>query len=351
MKNIFLPLCLLSICTITHSQSFKVHSSNLCGFSVQVPEDATVFAETAEYGIVFRSEYWQKMLCFTPTSFTNPASLSDSDVSSFLLPNSMSPIESSYMIEGKYRVQKIKITNGQESYAGYCIFRSWKANKGIAVILMYGDVNGFNDRLQTLALQYVKGFNNTSYQIINPSSQKNSDTPEYQSNSYQPVVSNKPSYITKYSKYLSPANDNKRRPKNLLNGVYRNSSTIASNSYSDGSSAYMIAEYYYIFLSNGAYCSIKGAASSSFKEGAIEDKSEEIMDHGHWYIDNIEFDGEIKNTVFLKSRKNNSTSYEQWLYHTFLYNQPVLFDREPRVYGRPIKFTTKIDLVKIEDER
>ena len=150
---------------------------------------------------------------------------------------------------------------------------------------------------------------------------------------------------------MSPANDNKRRPKNLLNGVYRNSSTIASNSYSDGSSAYMIAEYYYIFLSNGAYCSIKGAASSSFKEGAIEDKSEEIMDHGHWYIDNIEFDGEIKNTVFLKSRKNNSTSYEQWLYHTFLYNQPVLFDREPRVYGRPIKFTTKIDLVKIEDER
>ncbi len=333
-----------------YSQSFKVHNSNLCGFSVQVPEDATVYAETADYGIVFRSEYWQKMLCFTPTSFINPASLSDSELGNFLMMNSMSPVETSSLIEGKYRVQKIKMTNGQESYAGYCIFRSWNATKGIAIIMMYVEVNGFGEKLQTFALEYAKGFNNSSYKMINPLAQSQNATEETITSYNQPASSNSPSYITKYAKYLTPAKDNKKRPKNLLSGVYLNASNLASSSYSDGSTAYMIGKYYYIFLSNGAYCSIKAGFNSSFREGTIVDNSEEIMDYGNWYMGDVEFDGAIKNTVFLKSLKNSSPTYKQWLYHTFLYGQPILYDRELEKVNEMYKFTTKIKLTKIEDE-
>ena len=54
------------------AQEFKTHRSDVHGFTAQVPADAIVFNESTEYGIAFKSNYWNKIILFTPTPFPVP---------------------------------------------------------------------------------------------------------------------------------------------------------------------------------------------------------------------------------------------------------------------------------------
>ena len=62
------------------AQDFKTHRSDVHGFTAQVPADAIVFNESTEYGIAFKSNYWNKIILFTPTPFPVPKNISNFDL-------------------------------------------------------------------------------------------------------------------------------------------------------------------------------------------------------------------------------------------------------------------------------
>ena len=150
------------------AQEFKTHRSDVHGFTAQVPADAIVFNESTEYGIAFKSNYWNKIILFTPTPFPVPKNISNFDLLGYMMLNNFEAVGDSYILDSMFICQKMQTVIGAEQVLGYCIFGKWNTQKGIAVIMIFGSENGFDDKLQDFALEYAKGFDDSSYMIRNP---------------------------------------------------------------------------------------------------------------------------------------------------------------------------------------
>ncbi|MBK9743770.1 MAG: hypothetical protein IPO94_12760 [Saprospiraceae bacterium] len=147
------------------AQEFKTHRSDVHGFTAQVPADAIVFNESTEYGIAFKSNYWNKIILFTPTPFPVPKNISNFDLLGYMMLNNFEAIGDSYILDSMFICQKMQTVIGAEQVLGYCIFGKWNTQKGIAVIMIFGSEHGFDDKLQAFALEYAKGFDDSSYMI------------------------------------------------------------------------------------------------------------------------------------------------------------------------------------------